>query len=179
MTCNQQEEIMPSVFFAWVCSVIVFPSPSDNAPQLADIERSVQNFSYEGVAIGVSLEDFKRMFPNAKLQQTTRSNVVALYAPLADGDKFIVVEFFQGSIYYMGVTFGRNLLAGLGGRRVLEARITDKFGLPHSVDGTISYWRFPQISRKLGYRQSPDGSSTLLIIDTEANDQRKKKGIGF
>lgn len=89
----------------------------------------------------------------------------------------MLVEFYRDKVYYMGVTFSPSMLAKIGGRTVLETKITRTLGYPNSVTGRMSHWGFPHVNRKVGYKQSIDGSAMLLVIDTAVDKQRRESQV--
>jgi hypothetical protein len=96
---------------------------------------------------------------------------------VGDKGRFLIVEFYRDQVYYLGVTFSAAMLAEYGGREVLEKKLMKTLGYPNSVKGDMCYWRFPHVNRKVAYRQSPDGSSTLLVLDTAVDRQRREEQI--
>lgn len=156
------------------CLIILCACGSARAGDLTSAEIAARDYSFQGVTIGTTKEDFVKRFPNAKSQVSERAHVTGMYAALKGREQYLLVEFYQGKVYYMGLTFSPVMLTRIGGRSVLESKITDTLGFPNSVKGNMSYWEFPKVHRKVGYRQSIDGSSTLLVIDTAVDKRRRE-----
>lgn len=136
------------------------------------------------MSIGTTEAEFLRRYPLAHRQESGKWKVTAWYARLDRGHCVIQVECYQGRIFYIGVTFNPTLLFEMGGRPVLERKLTDALGLPASVQDDTSYWHFAPVDRKIGYRQRLDGGATVLIMDTAADrhrlaEQTTGSDIGF
>jgi hypothetical protein len=142
------------------------------ADELTKEEMAVRDYSYEGIGVGTAEKEFLRLYPLAQQQESGKRNVTAWYAQLDRGQRVIQVECYQGRIFYMGVTFTPGMLFKIGGRAILEQKLTDTLGFPESVSGRMSHWHFARVDRKVGYRQALDGGAMLLIIDTAAERQR-------
>ncbi len=168
---------MPPLIFRLTCAAVLYVCGAAAAEDLTDAELAARDYSYEGVGIGTSLNDFLKQFPSAKSQESGKSNVTAMYVRMGRNGPMLRVEIFQQQIYYIGVTFGPQILSRHGGRDALESKLTATLGLPNTVRDNMSYWRFPKVHRKVGYRQGLDGSSTLLIIDTLVDKQRRERQV--
>jgi hypothetical protein len=158
---------------------------SASAEDLSKQETAARNFSYQGVSIGTTTEDFLKKFPNAQLEEVDKTNVTRAYGARESDGRQVKVEFFSGKIYALTVYFPPDMLSGIGGKPVFEKKLTDTFGTSPSREGNYCKWAFPRVNRRLMYWWwDDDNDATISIIDTVANDQRitiqaGKLDIGF
>lgn len=169
--------IIASFHLLGVCKVVL-------ADELTKEEIAARDYCYQGVGIGMKETEFLRLYPLAKRQESGKWNVTAWYARRDNGHCVIQAECYQGQVFYVGVTLYRNVLFKMGGRSVLEQKLTETLGLPNSVEGSTAYWNFAKVDRQVGYRQTVDGGAMLLILDTAVDRHRRAEqtsgsDIGF
>ena len=154
-----------------------------SAEELTKEELAARDFSFQGVGIGTTREDFLKKFPNAQLQAEDKTNLTPNYLVALNGGQFLGGEFFEGRLYVLSISFPEDMLEGVGGKPVFERKLTDTFGSSPSKVNESYCWEFPNVSRRLAY--SRDDSVTLLcLVDTAANERRisaqaSKLDIGF
>ena len=148
---------------------------SVRAEDLSKQEMAARNFSYQGVGIGTTTEDFLKKFPTAQLEEADKTNVTPAYSAHESDGRQVKVEFFRGKVYVITVYFPPDMLSGIGGRSVFEKKLTDTFGSTPSYEEKHCKWAFPKVNRRLMYCWwDDDNDATISMIDTVANDQRIK-----
>jgi hypothetical protein len=176
---------MRSLSMGITCLAVLCVGWSVNAEELRKQELAARDFSYQGVGIGTTCEDFLKKFPNAQLLQDDKTGVTSKYVIIESDGRLWTVEFFSGKAYLITVVFPKEVLAGVGGTPVLEKKLTDTFGSSTSKVGKMIIWEFPNVFRRFGYSSDDDTTMPVItLIDTAANDQRvdvqaRKLDMGF
>ncbi len=97
-----------------VLAIIFICSPV-NAEDLTDAEIAARDFTYQGVGIGTTLQEFKIRFPKARLSESDKSSMTSQYYVLfkdsEDVTKFIVATFFREKMYKISIGFNCSALS--------------------------------------------------------------------
>ncbi len=146
---------------------ILFSCPPVNAEDLTDAEITARDFTYQGVGIGTTLQEFKIRFPNATLNESDKSFMTSRYSLIfEDSDglaKFILASFFREKMYKITIAFNCNYLSKIGGISVVHEKMVGRFGLYKiSSEDPFCEWVFPSVQRTIRY-----GIETPVVNDTK------------
>ena len=136
---------------------ILFSCPPVNGEDLTDAEIAARDFTYQGVGIGTTLQEFKIRFPDARLVESDKSFMTSEYSVrFEDSDdvpKFIIATFFRGKMYTISISFNCNMLPKIGGVSVVHKKMEDTFGLFEISPGEPPFckWVFPRVHRIVWY----------------------------
>ncbi len=153
---------------------ILFSCPPVNGEDLTDAEIAARDFTYQGVGIGTTLQEFKIRFPDARLIESDKSSMTSNYAChfVSKSVDFIFVDFFREKIYNIAILIPSKKLSEIGGRPVLEKKIVGTFGRPDTAKGGVYIWRFPRVHMAVGY-DNRDSSDYLgiRVFDTDIEEK--------
>jgi hypothetical protein len=144
---------------------------------------TLEDFKFEGLPVGCSLEQFLRKFPAA---QTDRGEEVDARAGLtcytvdklnsADRAQFF---FFDGRLYQMEIEYRAKRIAAQGGMQALVRKLVKAFGDADNAYGNRRTWHQPTCSRRADFYTSPVGGR-LAVTDTSLSrlvESRQKRTV--
>ncbi len=83
---------------------------ADKREELTKEELAARDFSFQGVGIGTTREDFLKKFPNAQLQAEDKTNLTPNYLVALNGGQFLGGEFFEGRLYVLSISFPEDMV---------------------------------------------------------------------
>ena len=155
---------------------------------------NAKSFSIEGVKLGMTIDDFKKLFPAAEplsdLSDTVNNKQGFRVDSTANTDG-IDAAFFEGKLFDCYVWYMPSRLNKMGGDETILNKLVEKFGKANAdskgYDGENSklelHWRIPEADFYCSFMATPN-KSTMNITDTAAFKKfmelkAKKANVGF
>jgi hypothetical protein len=155
----------------------------EDAIGMETTSNTLEDFKFEGLPVGCSLEQFRRKFPAAKTKRGDEvDNKVGLTCytvenlSSADRAQFF---FFEGRLYQLEIEYGVQRIDALGGMQALVRKLVKAFGDADNAYGNRRTWHQPTCTRRADFYTSPLGGR-LVVTDTSMSglvEARQKRTV--
>jgi hypothetical protein len=137
------------------------PKTAELAPvtraKLSDEARAAREFTFEKTALGSSLDDFKKRYPNAAERESDHNVGHVLLIANAESATVCGYAFFENRLYQMRVIYSAEAIDKLGGINTFMDRLKKKFGPYNPSDFVVEndpfkaniVWRFKDADRQV------------------------------
>lgn len=161
--------------------------------ELLPTELAAQNFTFEGVKLGMKIKNFQTLYPDAELMEEYSNAKIdkKTYMIDAKSAKVGMYTFHDDILYDMRIMYTPKQINDMGGDIELYKRLKNKLGKhidaeyiykkePYNV---IAVWRFPNVERAIKM-EGKDKHSMFQVLDTRKSSivdalQKKLVKSGF
>lgn len=146
-------------------------------------QQAAQSFSFEGVSFNTTLEEFRKKYPDAKLDSKASNEKLGLqvfdntklkYCQLAEYS-FVNDKLMSVKVYYLAQDFQKS-----GGFEVFMEKLLERFGKwdpdsPEMEEGKFkAFWNFPDANRYLELVMNDD-RAIFFVVNTQVASELLKK----
>lgn len=160
-----------------------------DATERAIRAKAVRDFSFEGITLGISLSEFRRIRPKANKNEADKKLGTVSLMILSGTATGCTYEFFDGKLYQLNILYDIATLTKMGGLTNVVARLESKIGKHHSAlqigdDAAKLEWDLSDVDRHIIFAAKDATGALLTVTDTKSanalNERRKKQAkTGF
>jgi len=145
-------------------------------------EDKLANFTFEGVSLSSSLNDFQRRYPSAEFDAKHSDATVDIKSymvlPTKTADAAVYC-FYQNVLYQIYIIYFPDTIEKMGGMGAVIDKLKNTFGLADNVDkqegNTIATWERPESHRRVDFSVIPKKSAGFTVVDTAIESEIQKR----